>query len=442
MGADLGAVLVHAVVVGRDRAGPDVGALTDGRVADVRQVRHFGTTAERRVLRLDERADFAVLADYCAGAQVGERADGCACADHGERAVGAAHASIRADFAVGEGRVGADNGAARDRGRALELGARQDLDVLLEGDGAVDPHARGVADRHARELPAAHDHGVEPLGRVAQLHAVVDTRDEPALAHGQGGDRLPGSPHEADDIGEVLLLLHVVGAHEGERVAQGRNAEHIGARVDLGEGALGVGGIFLLDDAVEGSGRVAHHAAVARGVGEHGAEHGRDRGVIPVLGDESGQCVGVEQRHVARDDEHVACEVCRKGIQRHFGGPPRARNLVLIDDRAVAVALEHGRRDAVALVPHDGHEVGRIESARGGEHVADERDARQAVQHLGGLRLHAGALPGSEHYDGEARVSHGFILSAARMAAQHSTTFTARPPSLVSMYLVDMSSPV
>ena len=61
--AHLGAVLVDAVVVGRNRAGANVGALADRGVADVREVRHFGPAAEGGVLHLDESAHFALVAD-------------------------------------------------------------------------------------------------------------------------------------------------------------------------------------------------------------------------------------------------------------------------------------------------------------------------------------------------------------------------------------------
>ena len=57
--ADLGAVLVAAVVVGGDRAGADVRAGADLGVADVGEVRHLGALADLGVLHLDERADLA-----------------------------------------------------------------------------------------------------------------------------------------------------------------------------------------------------------------------------------------------------------------------------------------------------------------------------------------------------------------------------------------------
>ena len=73
--ADAGAVLGDPVVVGEDRARPDVGLLADLRVADVGQVRHLGALADLGVLGLHEGADLALRAQHGAGAQVGERSD-------------------------------------------------------------------------------------------------------------------------------------------------------------------------------------------------------------------------------------------------------------------------------------------------------------------------------------------------------------------------------
>src|SRR6201995_1788251 len=71
-----GAVLVHAVVVGKDHPGPDVGPGADLRVAHVGQVRDLAAGADRGVLELDVAADVPVGLDPGARPQVGVRPDG------------------------------------------------------------------------------------------------------------------------------------------------------------------------------------------------------------------------------------------------------------------------------------------------------------------------------------------------------------------------------
>ena len=67
--ADARAVLGDPVVVGEDRAGPDVGLLADLGVADVGQVRHLGAVADLGVLGLHEGADLAARRPaWCRGA--------------------------------------------------------------------------------------------------------------------------------------------------------------------------------------------------------------------------------------------------------------------------------------------------------------------------------------------------------------------------------------
>jgi hypothetical protein len=81
VGADEGIVLddrlelVGAVVVAGDRAGADVDAAADRRVADVGQMVGLGLRGDRAVLDLDEVADMHVLGQHGARAQAGIGAD-------------------------------------------------------------------------------------------------------------------------------------------------------------------------------------------------------------------------------------------------------------------------------------------------------------------------------------------------------------------------------
>ena len=69
------AVLVRAVVVGGDRAGPDVDALADLGVAEVAHVVLLGAGAQAGVLELGEVADLRAAADDGARPEMAERPD-------------------------------------------------------------------------------------------------------------------------------------------------------------------------------------------------------------------------------------------------------------------------------------------------------------------------------------------------------------------------------
>ena len=123
-----------------------------------------------------------------------------------------------------------------------------------------------------------------------------------------------------------------------------------------------------------------------------------------MLVEEGRERVGVQQRHVAVEHEHLAVEVGRQGGERLLDRTTRAGDLVLIDDdRGRQLGLDRGG-DEVALVAHDGDDVRRVERTRRGEHVRDDRRAGERVQELGQRGLHAGALACGEHDDGEVLV--------------------------------------
>ena len=80
-GADLGAMLVEAVIVAGDGAGADISARADAGIADISEVVNLGALADLRLLDLDEIADMRVLGESGAGPQPRERPDRRAGAD-------------------------------------------------------------------------------------------------------------------------------------------------------------------------------------------------------------------------------------------------------------------------------------------------------------------------------------------------------------------------
>ena len=409
--ADRRVALGQAVVVGEDRARADVGAGADGRVAAVAEVRHLGAVADLGVLRLDEAADLAAGAETRAGPQEGERPDRRARTDLGELGLGAHDAGAVVDLDVAQGRVGADDAVAADRGRTEDLRAGVHDRVGADRDVGIDPRRRGVDDdgalAHRRLDGAAVELGAEP----GELDLVVDPLGLPEVLDEVGAHAEPAAAGDADDVGEVLLALRVVGAHLGQGLAQQHRVEGVDPAVDLADRALLVGGVLLLDDGRDGAVVVTQHPAVAGRVGQRRRDDGDGVATRVVHGDEPEQRLRGQQRHVAVGDDHGALESGRERLERALDGTTGALDLVLVGDEHVGVVLEHVLGDLVALVPHDDGEVLGSDPAGGPQGMPHERAPADRVQHLGDRGLHACALASSkdDHGDGP-WIAHGSQL--------------------------------
>ena len=380
-------------------------------------MRHFAACADFGVLGFDEGADLAVVGELGARAQVGERTDGCPGPDDRERRVGAVDGRVLAHLAVEQRGLRSDLRAPRDRGRAGDVGAGEQHDVLGEGRADVDPGRRRILNGDARQLPAAHDHRVEASRRHGQLDAIVDTLDHPGRGRRNRRDTLPCRLQQPNRVREVLLALRVVGPDQRQLLAQRGCREDVGARVDLEDGQLVGGGVLLLGDLDECSAGVADDATVSGGVLDHRAQDGRGRGGCAMGGDESGERGGVQERDVATDHDDVALEIGGQGVDPQLDGAPGARSVVLVDNERLGHQFEDRGRHRVALVPHHRDRVGRRQLTRGRQHMPDQRNPGERMQHLRPRTLHARALPGGENDDGEAGVCHATILPLAASGA-------------------------
>ncbi len=132
--------------------------------------------------------------------------------------------------------------------------------------------------------------------------------------------------------------------------------------------------------------------------------------VSPVGDQKTRQRAGIQQRYVAADHDDLAVEV-EQGRHADLDRAPGAGDLVLIDDDRLGKELGDGLGHGIPLMVDDDHDPRGVQFAGGGEHVPDHRHPGDRMQHLGPRRPHAGALPGGEHDDGEARVGHAAIVS-------------------------------
>ena len=124
-----------------------------------------------------------------------------------------------------------------------------------------------------------------------------------------GPHDVPVGADDRDHVGQVELLLGVVGPQPAQRRAQRRDVERVHTGVDLADGQLRRAGVGLLDDAGHLTVLRADDAAVAGRIGQRRGEHGRRGGLGAVRGDQAGQRVGVQQRHIAVGHHDDAGEV-------------------------------------------------------------------------------------------------------------------------------------
>ncbi len=193
-----------------------------------------------------------------------------------------------------------------------------------------------------------------------------------------------------------------------------RHVERVDARVRLGDGQLFGRRVLVLDDPDERTVSVTHDPSEAGRVRGDRTDEGRPVAAAGVRVDEQAERRRIEQRDVAGEHHDGTVEV---GGERLDGDLDRATgtgDVVLVDDDGVGRALGDLRRDEVTLVPDDHRDVFRPEGRRRPQDVGDERQPGEPVQHLGGGRLHARALPGGEDDDGDALVGHGSILAHPR----------------------------
>ena len=403
MAPDPRAVLGDAVVVGEDRAGPDVGALTDLGVADVAEVGHLGALADLRVLGLHEGADLAAGPEPGAGPQVGERADDGALPDHGQLTVGARHPGPGADLAVLERAVGTDHGVLADHGGAEQLDAGQQRHVGLEDDVGIDPRGGGVHHADPLEHPAVDDAPVHEPAQLGQLLAVVGTLGLRDVLDREGAHGQAGVTRELDRVGEVVLALGVVVADLAQRLGQELGVEGQDPGVDLPDLALVDARVLLLDDRHDVAVGVADDPAVAVRVGDDPAEDAHGTLCRLVLGGEGAQRVALEQRGVAVRDQDRALERLPGGQDGLDGDPHRVTRAVLLllhrEQRRRRQLLDVGA-DLVAPVTDDGDDPLGLDRGHRGQHVADHAAPADGVEDLHPLRLHPGAAARGEDDDG------------------------------------------
>ena len=385
-------MLGGAVVVDEDRAGADVDVVADDRVAEVADVVRLRLAPDPRLLELDEVPDLGARADVRLRSQMAERPQHGAVLDDrvGEHAVGLEHHAV-AEAASRHVAAGRDDTLAADRRRAFEDDLGVHHAVGADRDGVLDIGARGVEDRHAGLHELVEDAAALDRGERGKLLTVVDPERLDRVG-GRDGLDAPGRPsQDADDIGEIVLTLVVVGLDLRERLPEPLGLEAVDARVDLDDLLLVVRRVAVLDDALDPPALAQDPAVALRSIHD-GGEHRRDRARRPVVAHETLERLAREERRVSRQDEDRALAAGRPRLEDRVAG---AEALALLDD---GDALARHGAHAVCGRPDDDHDpVG--EGPRRPQTVREQRPAAERVQHFGLPRAHSLALARCEDDD-------------------------------------------
>ena len=191
--------------------------------------------------------------------------------------------------------------------------------------------------------------------------------------------------------------------------------EDVDAGVDLADGALGLGGVALLDDGRDGAVGLTHDAPVAGGVIELGGQQGDGVTALVVLGQQSLEGRGVQEGDVPAGDDDGPGQVLGQGGQTAGHGPPGAGDLVLVGRDGVGGDLGEVGDDGVTLVAHDDDEVMGLEPPGGGDGMIHKAATANPVQDLGSDRSHTSSLA-CGHDDDGGGCGGGHVSSSHRFA--------------------------
>ena len=234
-----------------------------------------------------------------------------------------------------------------------------------------------------------------------------------------------------DEIGEVVLILRVLSADHAQSSPQQTAAHHHDRGVDFVNLTLGLRGVSLFSDLGDFSVTAVDNPAVARGLIDHGRQHGEGRATLFVLGQEGLNSARPQQGGVARHDQDVTITVAHDFVNRrqgHGDGVARAQLFVLFNkaQRLTRGPFRHGLFDPLSTVSDDYdccHDV--IARGRGIQHVHHHGATAEMVEGLGSGRTHSRSLAGGQYHD-TGRLNHALISTRATYDSRHGTNCLRR----------------
>ena len=260
-------------------------------------------------------------------------------------------------------------------------------------DGVVEVDGRRVEHRH----PGAHPAVVEldphvPLG-PGELGAVVDPREAAVVVGVERRHDPPVLAGERDEVGEVQLA----GRGEGRRspIRRRSHAASIAYSPALISAICRSSSVASLSSTIRSTVPPSLRTTRPRPVGIQGVDGDqRDRRVVEAAQlEQRRQQVRLDERHVARQDEHLL-DAVRQRLEGGAQGVARAARLVLEARCPRGPRPRRGRHRWPASRRR--RAVRPVAPARRVEHVVDHRPAADRVEDLGHPGLHARAEAGRE----------------------------------------------
>ena len=363
-----------------------------------------------------------------ARAQVGARAAVDAVLDDGLDGDGLIDGAAAADGGVGETAVGAELALLAHGDVADQVRLRPHDGIAADGGVGADPGLRGVDERDALGHPVLVDAVACDGGELRELDAAVDAQTVAVVVAVEDRDRLAVALENLEHVGQVVLGLRVVVADLVNVGSELRAVEGVAAGVALQQrGGLLGRAVLLLDDALDLAVCAQLDAAVAKGVGRG---HGHDGAGELAGGDglrELGHGVGGDERQIAVEHDDGALSDAA-GLERDLYGVAGAQALGLLDaldfGGAVGVGTVDEGAHLVGVAADDDHDAAAAGLDGGVDDPLNHGLAQDLVRNLAVVRLHAGALAGSEDNCGCVHVISCYVIETCvwkRYTAQYDT---------------------
>ena len=300
--------------------------------------------------------------------------------------------------------------------------------VAADGGVGADPSLRGVDEGDALGHPVLVDAVARDSGELCELDAAVDAQAVAVVVAVEDGDRLAVAFEDLEHVGQVVLGLRVVVADLVNVGSELCAVEGVAAGVALQQrGSLLGRAILLLDDALDLAVGAQLDAAVAKGVGRG---HGHDGAGELAGGDglrELGDGVGGDERQVTVEHDDGALRDAAS-LERDLYGVAGAQALGLLDALDLGGAVGIGAVDEgahfVGVAADDDHDAAAAGLDGGVDDPLDHGLAQDLVRNLAMVRLHAGALAGSEDNCGCVHVISCYVIETCvwkRYTAQYDT---------------------